>query len=250
MLAVKAAFWRGGTSKGLVLRADALAKFAPPVRDRIILAALGSPDPYGRQIGGLGGGASSLSKVSIVGLPQEGLDELSRTGPLPGVRWASDGAREINGRLQTWDCSWSFGQVPIRDGAIDWSATCGNMLAAVALFALGSPSMIPYTTLFRRAKSLPHPESGPLLFPLYILSASNGQVVTVFVPLCPDTLQIWEPTPGDGTAIKIAGVPGDALGIRCEIPAPEGGLVTGRVLDEVEIDAVKVTISRSLFAQS
>ena len=55
--------------------------------------ALGSPDPDGRQIDGLGGGASSLSKVCIIGQPGEALHEQEQNGRLPGVVWADDAAR-------------------------------------------------------------------------------------------------------------------------------------------------------------
>ena len=60
-----AEFWRGGTSKGILLNKADLpadrAEWSP-----ILLAMMGSPDPYGRQLDGLGGGLSSLSKVCIV----------------------------------------------------------------------------------------------------------------------------------------------------------------------------------------
>src|SRR5688500_20250440 len=59
---------RGGTSRCLVFHARDLPP-AGAARDRILLAALGSPDPYGRQLDGLGGGISSLSKACIVGPP-------------------------------------------------------------------------------------------------------------------------------------------------------------------------------------
>ena len=63
---VRAVFVRGGTSRALVFhRADLPAERR--AWDRIFLAALGSPDPTGRQLDGLGGGLSSLSKVAVVG---------------------------------------------------------------------------------------------------------------------------------------------------------------------------------------
>src|SRR6267378_7947752 len=63
---VRAVYMRGGTSRCLVFHESDLP--APgPERDYILLAALGSPDPYGRQLDGLGGGISSLSKACIIG---------------------------------------------------------------------------------------------------------------------------------------------------------------------------------------
>ncbi|HEX4326066.1 MAG TPA: PrpF domain-containing protein, partial [Burkholderiales bacterium] len=61
---IPAVFMRGGTSKGLMIH----LKDLPADRakwDRLFLGALGSPDPYLRQLDGMGGGLSSLSKVCI-----------------------------------------------------------------------------------------------------------------------------------------------------------------------------------------
>lgn len=99
---------RGGTSRAVCFREDVLAAYSLPVRERIILAALGSPDVHGRQIDGLGGGISSLSKVVIVGRSTE-----------------ADS-----------DVTFTFGQVDVRTPHIDWSGTCGNMAAAVGPFAI------------------------------------------------------------------------------------------------------------------
>ncbi len=64
--AIPAVFMRGGTSKALMLHTRDL----PPERDdwaQLFTAAMGSPDPYGRQLDGMGGGVSSVSKVCIIG---------------------------------------------------------------------------------------------------------------------------------------------------------------------------------------
>jgi 2-methylaconitate cis-trans-isomerase PrpF len=65
---VPAVYMRGGTSRCLVFHDRDLPP-AGPARDAILLAALGSPDPNGRQLDGLGGGISSLSKAVIIGPP-------------------------------------------------------------------------------------------------------------------------------------------------------------------------------------
>ncbi len=101
-------FMRGGTSRAVCFRADVLSPYDRVARERIVLAALGSPDPHGRQIDGLGGGISSLSKVVIVGR---------------------------SGRADA-DVSYTFGQVEVGRPRIDWSGTCGNMSAAVGPFAI------------------------------------------------------------------------------------------------------------------
>ena len=136
-----AAFYRGGTSRGLFFHAADLAPFAQPVRDAVICAAMGSPDPDGRQIDGLGGGISSLSKTAVVSAPAHGLytealRQLGADWSLPGVPWADD-ARRAQDPESGWDVVYRFGQVPVSGPTqIDWGSTCGNLLAAVGTFAL------------------------------------------------------------------------------------------------------------------
>ncbi|MBN9747771.1 PrpF family protein [Amycolatopsis sp. A1MSW2902] len=100
---------RGGTSKALMFRRDDL----PADRgdwDRLFLTAMGSPDPYGRQLNGMGGGLSSLSKVCVVG-PSNRADA---------------------------DVDFTFAQVQIGRSLVDYSGNCGNMSAAIGPFALHS----------------------------------------------------------------------------------------------------------------
>src|SRR5207249_3887244 len=66
---IRVVYMRGGTSRCLVFHEKDLPA-AGPERDRVLLAALGSPDPYGRQLDGLGGGISSLSKACIIRPPR------------------------------------------------------------------------------------------------------------------------------------------------------------------------------------
>ena len=107
-------FMRGGTSKGLFFRAEDLPS-DPAGRDRFILRATGSPDPNGRQLDGMGGGVSSLSKVMIV----------SRSGR-EGV-----------------DVDYDFGQIAIGDPVIDRQANCGNLSSAVGVFAVEAGLVTP-----------------------------------------------------------------------------------------------------------
>jgi hypothetical protein len=104
---VRAVFVRGGTSRALVFHhADLPAD--PAERDAIFLAALGSPDPTGRQLDGLGGGVSSLSKVAIVGPSTH-----------PGA-----------------DVDYTFGQVDVTRPLVDYAGNCGNISSAIGPFAL------------------------------------------------------------------------------------------------------------------
>ena len=106
-IALPAVFMRGGTSKGLFFHQRDL----PAERaewDALFLAALGSPDPHGRQLDGMGGGISSLSKVVVVS-----------PSTRPGV-----------------DVDYLFGQVAVDRALVDYRSNCGNLAAAVGPFAV------------------------------------------------------------------------------------------------------------------
>src|SRR2546429_4409838 len=98
---------RGGTSRCLAFH-EADLPGAGPARDRILLAALGSPDPYGRQLDGLGGGISSLSKACMIGPPSH-----------PGA-----------------DVDYTFAQVDVKRPVVDYKGNCGNCSSAVGPFAI------------------------------------------------------------------------------------------------------------------
>jgi probable AcnD-accessory protein PrpF len=102
-----ATWMRGGTSKGLFVDPADLP-VNPARRDALLLRALGSPDPYGTQMDGLGGATSSTSKVALV----------SRS-TRPG-----------------FDLDYRFGAVAVSEAVIDWSGNCGNLSAAVGVFGL------------------------------------------------------------------------------------------------------------------
>lgn len=104
---VRAVFMRGGTSKALMFRAADLPS-ERELRDRIFIASIGSPDSNGRQLDGMGGGLSSLSKVCVIG-PSNRADA---------------------------DVDYTFGQVAIGTATVDYSGNCGNMSSAVGPFAV------------------------------------------------------------------------------------------------------------------
>ncbi len=106
-LGFRAVFMRGGTSKALIFRTADLPD-SRTACDRIFLAALGSPDPNGRQLDGMGGGLSSLSKVCIIGPP---------THPEA-------------------DVDYTFAQVSVGSASVDYSGNCGNMSSAIGPFAI------------------------------------------------------------------------------------------------------------------
>ena len=108
---IPATYLRGGTSKGVFFRLQDLpgaAQHSGPARDALQLRVLGSPDPYGKQIDGMGGATSSTSKAVIVSASSQ-----------PGH-----------------DVDYLFGQVSIGQPVVDWSGNCGNLSAAVGPFAI------------------------------------------------------------------------------------------------------------------
>jgi 2-methylaconitate cis-trans-isomerase PrpF len=104
---IRAVYMRGGTSRCLVFH-DADLPQPGPARDRILMAALGSPDPFGRQLDGLGGGISSLSKACIVGTPSH-----------PDAQ-----------------VDYTFAQVDVRSPVVEYHGNCGNCSSAIGPFAI------------------------------------------------------------------------------------------------------------------
>lgn len=107
IIRIPAAFIRGGTSKGVFFHSKDLPADEKE-RDKIFLKVLGSPDPYQRQLNGLGGGLSSLSKAAII----------------------SPSSREDA------DIDYTFAQVAVDKPIVDYSANCGNLSSAVGPFAI------------------------------------------------------------------------------------------------------------------
>lgn len=117
-LKIPATYMRGGTSKGVFFTLDALpeaARVPGPARDALLLRVIGSPDPYGKQIDGMGGATSSTSKAVIVSRSQR----------------------------PDHDVDYLFGQVSIDSAFVDWSGNCGNLSAAVGPFAIAQGLLAP-----------------------------------------------------------------------------------------------------------
>jgi 2-methylaconitate cis-trans-isomerase PrpF len=118
---IQTVFMRGGTSKALFFHDNHLPK-DPKVRNRVVLAAYGSPDTNKRQIDGMGGAVSSTSKVAIIS-PSSDPD---------------------------YDVNYNFGQVTIDKPLIDYQGNCGNISSAVGPFAVDEglvPAQEPVTTV-------------------------------------------------------------------------------------------------------
>lgn len=110
---VPATYLRGGTSKGVFFKLDDLplaAQVAGKARDQLLLRVIGSPDPYAKQIDGMGGASSSTSKTVIL----------------------------CKSSQPDHDVDYLFGQVAIDRAFVDWSGNCGNLTAAVGSFAISN----------------------------------------------------------------------------------------------------------------
>ncbi|GAB2198298.1 2-methylaconitate cis-trans isomerase PrpF [Sessilibacter sp. MAH4] len=110
---IPATYMRGGTSKGVFFSLTDLPEVAQtpgPQRDALLLRVIGSPDPYGKQIDGMGGATSSTSKIVILS---------KSTKP-------------------DHDVNYLFGQVSIDTAFVDWSGNCGNLSCAVGAFAISN----------------------------------------------------------------------------------------------------------------
>ena len=110
---IPATYMRGGTSKGVFFRLDDLperARVPGEARDKLLMRVIGSPDPYAKQIDGMGGATSSTSKTVIVSRSQQ----------------------------PDHDVDYLFGQVSIDSEFVDWSGNCGNLSSAVGSFAIAA----------------------------------------------------------------------------------------------------------------
>ena len=174
---VRASFMRGGTSKGLFFRWEDLPEDRDE-RDRFLCAALGSPDPYGRQLDGMGGGISSLSKAMLV-----------RRSEREGV-----------------DVDYLFAQVEVAAATVDYAGNCGNLSAAVGVFAVEQGYV-----------QLP---DGPGVVRMF--NENTGKRVDCH-------LEIRRGRPVVAGPAEIAGVAGQGAPIRLEFLDP-GGSRTGRLL--------------------
>src|SRR4029453_12938437 len=174
-LAIPCMVMRGGTSKSPLFLASDLPANAR-ARDKLLLSLMGSPDI--RQIDGIGGGDSLTSQVLIV-------------------------SRSARGDA---DIEYLFAQVAVAQGEVDTTPNCGNMLAAVACFAV--------------ERGLVTPVDGITRVRMFILN--THRLVEAHVPT-PNRRVTYE---GDA---RIDGVPGTGAGILLDFVDPAGA-VTGRLL--------------------
>ncbi|MBK1674045.1 2-methylaconitate cis-trans isomerase PrpF [Ectothiorhodospira shaposhnikovii] len=149
---IPATYMRGGTSKGVFFNLTDLPEAAQvpgPARDALLLRVIGSPDPYGKQIDGMGGATSSTSKTVIL----------------------SKSTRPDH------DVDYLFGQVSIDKAFVDWSGNCGNLTAAVGAFGISTGLVDPDRI----------PDNG--IATVRIWQANIGKTIIAHVPITDGAVQ-------------------------------------------------------------
>ncbi len=199
---IPATYMRGGTSKGVFFKLQDLPESAQQpgaARDRLLLRVLGSPDPYGKQIDGLGNASSSTSKAVILGRSTR-----------PGH-----------------DVDYWFGQVSIDKPLVDWSGNCGNLSAAVGPCAI-------HMGLIDAAHI---PQSGTAT--IRIWQANIGKTIVAHVPITDGQVQETGDFDLDGVAFAAAEVALEFINPAAAEDGAGGAMFpTGRVVDELDVPGV------------
>jgi probable AcnD-accessory protein PrpF len=206
---IPATYMRGGTSKGVFFRLQdlpAAAQAPGAARDALLLRVIGSPDPYGKQIDGMGGATSSTSKAVIV----------------------SKSSRPDH------DVDYLFGQVSIDKSFVDWSGNCGNLSAAVGPFAVGNG-------LVDAARV---PQDG--IVTVRIWQANIGKTIVAHVPVAEGAVQETGEFELDGVTFPAAELQIEFLDPAAEEEGSGGAMFpTGNLVDDLEVPGVgmlKVTM--------
>jgi probable AcnD-accessory protein PrpF len=200
---IPATYMRGGTSKGVFFRLQDLPEAAQvqgAARDALLLRVIGSPDPYGKQIDGMGGATSSTSKTVI----------LSKSSK------------------PDHDVDYLFGQVSIDKAFVDWSGNCGNLSAAVGPFAIANGLVHPSRL----------PENG--LATVRIWQANIGKTIIAQVPMTAGAVQETGDFELDGVTFPAAEVQLEFLDPADEGDGEGGGAMfpTGNLVDDLEVPGV------------
>ena len=201
-LRLPATYMRGGTSKGVFFKLSDLpeaARVAGPARDALLLRIIGSPDPYEKQIDGMGGATSSTSKTVIL----------------------SPASRPDH------DVDYLFGQVSIDQPFVDWSGNCGNLSAAVGGFAIRSG-------LVDAARI---PRNG--IATIRIWQANIGKTIIAHVPMSEGDVQETGDFELDGVTFPAAEVQLEFLDPAADEDGAGGSMFpTGNLVDELDVPGV------------
>jgi probable AcnD-accessory protein PrpF len=200
---IPATYMRGGTSKGVFFRLQDLlpaAQLPGRARDALLLRVVGSPDPYGKQIDGMGAATSSTSKAVI-------LSKSDRPGH---------------------DVDYLFGQVSIDQPFVDWSGNCGNLSAAVGPFAIGN-GLVDADRV---------PRDGVAV--VRIWQANIGKTIVAHVPMTNGAVQETGDFELDGVTFPAAEVRLEFMDPAAEEQEGGGGAMfpTGNLVDALEVPGV------------
>ncbi|MFK3790883.1 2-methylaconitate cis-trans isomerase PrpF [Pseudomonas piscis] len=199
---IPATYMRGGTSKGVFFNLQDLpeaAQLPGAARDALLLRVIGSPDPYDKQIDGMGGATSSTSKTVIL-------------------------SRSIK---PDHDVDYLFGQVAIDKPFVDWSGNCGNLSAAVGSFAISSGLVDP--------ARIPH--NGVAV--VRIWQANIGKTIIAHVPITDGAVQETGDFELDGVTFPAAEVQLEFLDPAAEEEGGGGSMFpTGNLVDDLEVPGV------------
>ena len=203
-LRIPATYMRGGTSKGVFFSLDDLPPEAQQPgreRDALLMRVIGSPDPYGKQIDGMGGATSSTSKTVIVSPSRR-----------PGH-----------------DIDYLFGQVSIDRPFVDWSGNCGNLSAAVGAFAIAK-GLMPFERL---------PENG--MATVRIWQANIGKTIIAEIPIRNGEVQELGDFELDGVTFPAAEISLAFLDPAAGEEGEGGAMFpTGKVVDDLDVPGVGV----------
>lgn len=199
---IPATYMRGGTSKGVFFRLQDLPEAAQQpgaARDALLLRVIGSPDPYGKQIDGMGGATSSTSKTVIL----------------------AKSARPDH------DVDYLFGQVTIDKAFVDWSGNCGNLSAAVGAFAI-SGGLVDAARV---------PRDGTAV--VRVWQANIGKTIIAHVPMTDGEVQETGDFELDGVTFPAAEVVLEFMDPAAEEEGAGGSMFpTGQLVDELEVPGV------------
>ena len=199
---IAATYIRGGTSKGVFFRLQdlpAAAQVPGPARDALLLRVIGSPDPYGKQIDGMGGATSSTSKTVI-------LSKSDRPGH---------------------DVDYLFGQISIDTAFVDWSGNCGNLSAAVGSFAISNGLI--------DASRIPHEG----MCTVRIWQANISKTIIAHVPMSAGQVQETGDFELDGVTFPAAEVQLEFMDPAAEEEGAGGAMFpTGNLVDALEVPGI------------
>ncbi|MFX1674715.1 2-methylaconitate cis-trans isomerase PrpF [Paraburkholderia sp. A2WS-5] len=199
---IPATYIRGGTSKGVFFRLQDLPEAAQQpgeARDKLLMRVIGSPDPYGKQIDGMGGATSSTSKTVIV----------------------------AKSSRPDHDVDYLFGQVAIDRAFVDWSGNCGNLSAAVGPFAISGGLVDPSRI----------PANGTAT--VRIWQANIGKTIVAHVPITDGEVQETGDFELDGVTFPAAEVQLEFLDPAAEEEGASGAMFpTGQLVDDLEVPGV------------